>query len=128
MTNDVCSIKSFVFLLHFSHEATSRRQFACFASQDPDLLRVLHFLCLVIVKASSGPRYVVGCRSKIDRNTLKAGSRVALDITTLTIMRKLPREVDPVVYNMTTESPGDANYAGIGGLTEQIRELREVRA
>eukprot|EP01122_Echinamoeba_exundans_P010289 TRINITY_DN381_c0_g1_i2.p1 TRINITY_DN381_c0_g1~~TRINITY_DN381_c0_g1_i2.p1 ORF type:complete len:298 (+),score=67.27 TRINITY_DN381_c0_g1_i2:88-894(+) len=79
-----------------------------------------------IVKASSGPRYVVGCRAKIDRATLKAGSRVALDITTYTIMRKLPREVDPVVYNMTTESPGDANYAGIGGLTEQIRELREV--
>jgi ATP-dependent 26S proteasome regulatory subunit len=85
------------------------------------------FASAVIVKASSGPRYVVGCRAKIDRATLKAGSRVALDITTYTIMRKLPREVDPVVYNMTTESAGDANYAGIGGLTDQIRELREVR-
>lgn len=47
-----------------------------------------------IVKASSGPRYVVGCRSKIDKSKLNSGARVALDMTTLTIMRALPREVD----------------------------------
>ena len=49
----------------------------------------------VIVKASSGPRYVVGCRKKVDKSRLTPGTRVALDITTLTIMRRLPREVDP---------------------------------
>ncbi|KAK7204682.1 P-loop containing nucleoside triphosphate hydrolase protein [Myxozyma melibiosi] len=79
-----------------------------------------------IVKASSGPRYVVGCRSKVDKDKLKQGVRVALDMTTLTIMRMLPREVDPLVYNMTTYKPGDLSFAGIGGLNEQIRELREV--
>lgn len=53
-------------------------------------------LCIhaVIVKASSGPRYVVGCRNKVDKAKLKAGTRVALDMTTLTIMRALPREVN----------------------------------
>lgn len=79
-----------------------------------------------IVKASSGPRYVVGCRAKLDRSKLKIGARVTLDMTTLTIMRILPREVDPVVYNMLREDPGEASFAGIGGLGEQIRELREV--
>lgn len=79
-----------------------------------------------IVKASSGPRYVVGCRSKVDRLKLKQGTRVALDMTTLTIMRMLPREVDPLVYNMSLEDPGQVSFAGIGGLNEQIRELREV--
>ncbi|EAA62840.1 hypothetical protein AN5747.2 [Aspergillus nidulans FGSC A4] len=79
-----------------------------------------------IVKASSGPRYVVGCRSKVDRSKLKQGTRVALDMTTLTIMRMLPREVDPLVYNMSLEDPGQINFAGIGGLNDQIRELREV--
>ncbi|GKZ20634.1 26S proteasome subunit rpt4 [Aspergillus brasiliensis] len=79
-----------------------------------------------IVKASSGPRYVVGCRSKVDKAKLKQGTRVALDMTTLTIMRMLPREVDPLVYNMSLEDPGQINFAGIGGLNEQIRELREV--
>ena len=47
-------------------------------------------------------------------------------MTTLTIMRYLPREVDPLVYNMSHEDPGDVSYSGIGGLGEQIRELREV--
>ncbi|KAI0154805.1 P-loop containing nucleoside triphosphate hydrolase protein [Xylariaceae sp. FL1272] len=79
-----------------------------------------------IVKASSGPRYVVGCRSKVDKAKMKQGTRVALDMTTLTIMRMLPREVDPLVYNMSLEDPGQVSFAGIGGLNDQIRELREV--
>lgn len=79
-----------------------------------------------IVKASSGPRYVVGCRNKVNKKSLKPGTRVALDMTTLTIMRSLPREVDPVVFNMSVEDPGNIQYSEIGGLGEQIRELREV--
>ncbi|KAL5107372.1 26S proteasome regulatory subunit 10B [Taenia crassiceps] len=65
-----------------------------------------------IVKASNGPRYVVGCRRNLPKSKLKAGTRVALDMTTLTIMRQLPH-------------PGAVSYASVGGLTEQIRELRE---
>jgi len=79
-----------------------------------------------IVKASSGPRYVVGCRSKVDKDKLTSGTRVALDMTTLTIMRALPREVDPVVFSMLTEDPGAVTYNQVGGLNDQIRELREV--
>lgn len=41
-------------------------------------------------------------------------------------MRYLPREVDPLVYNMSHEDPGNVTYSAIGGLSEQIRELREV--
>ncbi|KAG0017147.1 26S proteasome subunit rpt4 [Entomortierella chlamydospora] len=79
-----------------------------------------------IIKAASGPRYVVGCRNKLDKSKLKLGTRVALDMTTFTIMRMLPREVDPMVYSMGMEDPGAVSFAGIGGLGEQIRELREV--
>lgn len=79
-----------------------------------------------IVKATNGPRYVVGCRRQLDKAKLKAGTRVALDMTTLTIMRYLPREVDPLVYNMSHEDPGEVTYGEIGGLQEQIREIREV--
>lgn len=78
------------------------------------------------VKASSGPRYVVGCRAKVEKDKLLKGVRVALDMTTLTIMRVLPREVDPVVYHMLNEDAGDVSYSSVGGLAEQIRELREV--
>jgi len=80
----------------------------------------------LIVKASSGPRYVVGCRSKVDRAKLKAGARVSLDMTTLTIMRLLPREVDPTVYHMLNEDAGKISFSSIGGLNDQIRELRET--
>jgi len=82
-----------------------------------------------IVKASSGPRYVVGCRTRLNRDKLKPGVRVALDMTTLTIMRILPREVDPTVFHMQSSEDGPgkgASFADIGGLNEQIRELREV--
>lgn len=69
-----------------------------------------------IVKASSGPRYVVGVKSKLDKSKLKVGSRVTLDMTTLTIMRVLPREVDPMVYHMLNEDPGQIDFSDIGGL------------
>ena len=67
---------------------------------------VMQYVTLaVIVKASSGPRYVVGCRNKVDKEKLVAGTRVALDMTTLTIMRYLPREVCIVSpgYSIDTE-------------------------
>lgn len=31
-----------------------------------------------------------------------------------------------MVYHMSHEDPGDISYSAIGGLAEQIRELREV--
>merc|ERR1719361_1939632 len=79
-----------------------------------------------LIKATSGPRYVVGCRTGVDKENLKSGDRVALDMATMIIMRKLPREVDPRVFNMLTEDPGEISYTNIGGLSEQVRELREV--
>ncbi|KAG2698529.1 hypothetical protein I3843_07G154200 [Carya illinoinensis] len=78
-----------------------------------------------IVKANRGRRYVVGCRIKVDKEKLIAGTRVVLDLKTLTIMRALPREVDPVVYKMLHEDPGNVSYSAVGGLSDQIRELRE---
>lgn len=49
-------------------------------------------------------------------------------MTTLTVMRRLNREVDPLVFNMLLqpEAPGQISYSEVGGLREQIREMREV--
>lgn len=57
---------------------------------------------------------------------LVQGTRVTLDMTTLTIMRRLPREVDPMIHNMSIEDPGSVTFEEIGGLAEQVREIREV--
>ncbi|XP_061286048.1 26S proteasome regulatory subunit 10B isoform X4 [Bos javanicus] len=48
------------------------------------------------------------------------------DMLWVVVDRYLPREVDPLVYNMSHEDPGNVSYSEIGGLSEQIRELREV--
>lgn len=80
-----------------------------------------------IVKGASGARYLVGCKRSIKRDNIKIGSRVALDITTLTIVRVLPREVDPQVYSMQRmDSDVPVAFTEIGGLQDQMRALREV--
>lgn len=35
-------------------------------------------------------------------------------------------QVDPTVFHMLNEDPGGISFSEIGGLGEQIRELREV--
>ena len=79
-----------------------------------------------IVKTVSGTRYVVGVRTRLDHSLLVNGRRVALDIATHTIMHALPREVDPSVHNMSTEDPGDVKYSDIGGLGDEVNEIREI--
>ncbi|KAH0788338.1 26S protease regulatory subunit 10B [Histomonas meleagridis] len=79
-----------------------------------------------IVKTVSGTRYVVGVRSRLDHSLLTNGRRVALDIATHTIMHALPREVDPAVHHMSAEDPGDVEYSDIGGLGDQLNEIREI--
>ena len=71
-----------------------------------------------MVKISSGSRYVVGVKPTIPEDLLKVGTRVTLDVTTLTIMKPLTREVDPLVHKMLTEDPGNVTFNDIGGLNE----------
>lgn len=47
-----------------------------------------------------------------------------MNISTLLILCQSP-QVDPVVYNMLHEDPGNVSYSAVGGLGDQIRELRE---
>lgn len=79
-----------------------------------------------LVKVSSGPRYVVGVRPAIDQTLLKTGTRVTLDMTTLTVMKVLAREVDPQVHKMLNEDPGNVSFDEIGGLGDQMKTLRET--
>ena len=71
---------------------------------------------------------MVGCRNKIEKAKLVQSTRVSLDMTTLTIMRALPREVDPVVFNMLTEDPGNVSYGDVGGAPPPLRMPHASRA
>ena len=79
-----------------------------------------------IVKTIGGNRYLVGVRARLNHSLLTTGRRVALDIATHTIMHALPREVDPSVYHMSAEDPGTIKYSDIGGLGDQLNEIREI--
>ena len=78
-----------------------------------------------IIKTINGSRYLVHCKKAIDKSRLKVGTRVAIDFTTLTIMRILPHEIGPV-YSMMAEKPGNVPYSSVGGLANQISDLRET--
>lgn len=80
-----------------------------------------------IIKAGGGGRHLVMAKKSLNRQLLVQGARVALDSMTLTIVRVLPREVDPRVYSMKTmDSDVKVSFNEIGGLQEQLRALREV--
>ena len=81
-----------------------------------------------IVKAGhGGARHMVMAKKSLPLTSLVAGARVALDMLTFTIVRVLPREVDPRVYSMQQmDSDKAVSFNEIGGLQEQLRALREV--
>lgn len=79
-----------------------------------------------IVKSSTGPQFVVNITKKLKRKKIEAGMRVALNQRTFAIVDELPASRDPFVKGMEVdESPG-VSYAEIGGLDDQIREIRET--
>ena len=59
---------------------------------------------------------------------LRQGTRVALDTTPKMIVRSLPPKVDPSVATMMEEQNETIQWSDIGGLNDQIREIREVGA
>ena len=81
----------------------------------------------VIVKSSTGPSFVVNPSRKVKNENLTPGMRVALNQRTFAIMEILPTKLDPFVKGMEVidEIP-DISYEDVGGLNEQIQEVRET--
>ncbi len=80
----------------------------------------------VIVKSSTGPDFVVTVSEYCPPEDLIVGSRVALNKQTLSLMNVLPSSVDPVVSGAEIMDKPDITYDDIGGLKEQMLELREA--
>ena len=80
----------------------------------------------VIVKSSTGPDFVVTVSEYCPPEDLIVGSRVALNKQTLSLMNVLPSSVDPVVSGAEIMEKPDISYDDIGGLKEQMLELREA--
>jgi proteasome regulatory subunit len=80
----------------------------------------------VIVKSSTGPQFVVNYPESIIGSQLESGAKVALNQRTLAVVDVLPISIDPFVQAMNVEESPDVTYEDIGGLEEQIAEIRET--
>jgi proteasome regulatory subunit len=80
----------------------------------------------VIVKSSTGPSFVVNASRKVKNEKLTPGLRVALNQRTFAIMEILPTKLDPFVKGMEViDAIPDISYGDVGGLEDQIIEVRE---
>lgn len=81
----------------------------------------------VLVKTSSDSKLIVKMDKSIKIEELKQGARVTLKAEEkLKINRIIPSKIDPLVSLMKVEKVPDSTYDMIGGLDEQIKEVREV--
>lgn len=78
------------------------------------------------VKSSTGPSFLVNYSKFLDEKLLVPGSRVALNQQTFGIVEILPSEKDANVSGMEIEAKPDITYDKIGGLEEQIVEVKET--
>jgi len=80
----------------------------------------------VLVKIHPDGKYIVDIDKDISIHDCKPGLRVALKNDSYMLHRILPSKVDPLVSLMRVEKVPDANYDMVGGLSKQIRQIKEV--
>ncbi len=80
----------------------------------------------MVVRSSTGPRFVVNYSHFINSKDIFAGAQVGLNQQSLAVVSVLPSAKDPTVYGMEVIESPDADYGMIGGLEEQIEEIREI--
>ena len=80
----------------------------------------------VVVKSSTGPDFIVSVSQYVPEKDLVPGARVSLNKQTLAVMEVLPAPLDPVVTGAEIMEKPDLSYDDIGGLKDQMVELREA--
>jgi proteasome regulatory subunit len=80
----------------------------------------------IVVRSSSGPQFVVSVSQFINDSNIVPGARVAMNQRSLTIVEVLPVEKDPTVLAMEIDERPSTTYGDIGGLAEQIVEIKET--
>ena len=78
-----------------------------------------------IVRSSTGPTFLVRASQSVHPDSLVVGARCTLNQQSLAIVEVLPSGFDSQIYGMELESTPTETYEDIGGLNEQITEIRE---
>ena len=79
-----------------------------------------------LVKVGGSEKYIVDVDRKVDTKELQPNVRVALKDTSMLLHKILPSKIDPLVSLMKVEKVPDSTYDMIGGLDQQIKEVKEV--
>jgi len=80
----------------------------------------------VLVKINPEGKYIVQYDKSIPLEDLKPNTRVALKSDGYMLHKLLPTKVDPLVSLMKVEKVPDSTYDMVGGLTQQIEEVKDV--
>jgi proteasome regulatory subunit len=80
----------------------------------------------VVVKSSTGPDFIVTTAEYISPENIIIGARVALNKQSLAVVGVLPPSLDPVVLGGEVIERPEVSYEDIGGLEDQMREIREA--
>ena len=78
-----------------------------------------------IVSSSLGPEHYASIMSFVDKDELEPGCSVLLHHKTMAIVGVLADDVDPMVSVMKLEKAPQETYADVGGLEQQVMEIKE---
>merc|ERR1719460_2698826 len=79
-----------------------------------------------IVSTAMGPEYYVNILSFVNKDELEPGSSVLIHHKNLSVIGILGDEVDPLVSVMKVDKAPLESYSDIGGLEDQITEMKEA--
>merc|ERR1719266_604683 len=79
-----------------------------------------------LVKVGGEGKSVVDVDKKIDVKDLVPNTRVALREGSMLLHKLMPSKIDPLVSLMMVEKVPDSTYDMIGGLDQQVKEVKEV--
>lgn len=79
-----------------------------------------------IISTAMGPEYYVNIMSFVDKDELEPGCSVFLHNKDYSIVGVLAEDSDPMVNVMKLEKAPQESYADVGGLEQQIQEIKEA--
>ncbi|KAJ2856139.1 ATPase of 26S proteasome regulatory subunit 4, partial [Coemansia erecta] len=79
-----------------------------------------------IVSMTTGPEYYVSMLSFVDKDQLEPGCSILMHSKTYAIIGVLQDDADPMVSVMKLEKAPTESYADVGGLEQQIQEIKEA--
>lgn len=77
-----------------------------------------------IISTASGPEYYVSIMSFVDKDLLEPGCQVLLHHKNQAVIGVLQDDADPMVNVMKLDKAPTESYADIGGLEQQIQEIK----